>query len=105
MIVAWKPLERGVLADPSANDTLARVAERYGHTPAQIALNWLVAQREVIAIPKASEKRYIDENCRAADFELDRADFDGSLAVEREAGARRFEDIELAVRRLCEYSG
>ena len=36
---------------------------------------------------------------------LDRADFDGSLAVEREAGARRFEDIELAVRRLCEYSG
>lgn len=36
---------------------------------------------------------------------LDGAGFAGSLAVEREAGDKRFEDIKLAVLRLCEYSG
>jgi L-ribulose-5-phosphate 3-epimerase len=36
---------------------------------------------------------------------LKQAGYTGSLAVEREAGDKRFEDIKLAVLRLCEYSG
>ncbi|MHC4745757.1 MAG: sugar phosphate isomerase/epimerase family protein [Planctomycetota bacterium] len=36
---------------------------------------------------------------------LGQAGFTGPLAVEREAGDKRFEDIKLAVQRLCEYSG
>jgi L-ribulose-5-phosphate 3-epimerase len=36
---------------------------------------------------------------------LKQAGYTGPLAVEREAGDKRFEDIKLAVVRLCEYSG
>jgi aryl-alcohol dehydrogenase-like predicted oxidoreductase len=44
---------------------LATLAASYKLTPAQLALAWLLAQREVIAIPQSSNVSHVTE-CRAA---------------------------------------
>ncbi|HEY3899236.1 MAG TPA: aldo/keto reductase [Chthoniobacter sp.] len=44
-------------------------ARRHGATPAQIALAWLL-QRDVVAIPKASQPKHVRENRRAAELRL-----------------------------------
>jgi diketogulonate reductase-like aldo/keto reductase len=52
-LIAYSPLGKGALTRPG-NRTMDEVAERYGKTRAQVALNWLIAQENVVAIPKSS---------------------------------------------------
>jgi 2,5-diketo-D-gluconate reductase B len=67
VLTAYSPLARGsVLGD----DTLGRIGERYGKTPAQVALRWLVQQPNVAAIPRSSSPAHIAENADIFDFEL-----------------------------------
>ncbi|MGH3908430.1 MAG: aldo/keto reductase [Pseudonocardiaceae bacterium] len=68
---AWSPLGQGgeLLADP----TLARVAEQYGVTPAQVVLRWHV-QIGNIVIPKSVTPQRIRENFDVFGFELSDAD-------------------------------
>jgi diketogulonate reductase-like aldo/keto reductase len=61
-IVAHRPLERRLLADRSQDPLLVRMAEKYGASPAQIALACLAAQEAVVPIPKASQKEHVEEN-------------------------------------------
>ena len=69
-IVAYRPVERGLLADQCDNKEVLDIAEKYKKTPAQIALNWLVSQEGVLAIPKSINKDHIDENLGAIDFDI-----------------------------------
>lgn len=71
MIVAYSPLE-GALR----NKTIDKIARKYRKTPAQIAINWLIAQKNVITIPKSKEKAYIDENLGAMEFEMELGDIE-----------------------------
>jgi diketogulonate reductase-like aldo/keto reductase len=67
MLTAYSPVARGrVLKD----ETLQTIGERYGKTPAQVTLRWLVQQELVAAIPKASDTEHIAENIDIFDFEL-----------------------------------
>jgi diketogulonate reductase-like aldo/keto reductase len=74
-IMAYSPighsraLQKGLLG----NGTVKLVAERLGATPAQVALAWLL-QRDVIAIPKASNLDHVRENPRALDLQLTERD-------------------------------
>lgn len=57
-----------VLGSPQVIDTAARL----GHTPAQVALAWLLSLRpDVLLIPGTSSVRHLEENMAAADIELD----------------------------------
>ena len=61
-IMAYSPLGEGVLLrDPK----LGRIARTVGATPSQVALAWLLAQHDVIAIPQTSDRAHVIEN-RAA---------------------------------------
>jgi diketogulonate reductase-like aldo/keto reductase len=61
-VMAYSPLgEGGLLRDPQ----LARIARTVGATPAQVALAWLLAQDNVIAIPQTSDAAHVIED-RAA---------------------------------------
>ena len=54
-------------------DLLARIAQRKGATPAQIALAWLLAQKPwIVPIPGTRKLHRLDENLGAADIELRR---------------------------------
>ncbi|OTA40500.1 MAG: oxidoreductase, partial [Symbiobacterium thermophilum] len=61
-IMAYSPIEQGrILGNPA----LRRVAARHGATPAQVALAWLLRQKDVMVIPKAGRPEHVREN-RAA---------------------------------------
>jgi diketogulonate reductase-like aldo/keto reductase len=66
-IMAYSPVEQGRLVQ---NRKLVEIARGREATPAQIAIAWLLAQQDVIAIPKAGDPRHVVENRGAADIEL-----------------------------------
>lgn len=66
MVIAWRPL-RGV--DCSV-PLLTEMAARYGHTPRQLALNWLISQPGVVTIVKASDPLHLAENVGAVDWRM-----------------------------------
>ncbi|MGM0375140.1 MAG: aldo/keto reductase, partial [Chloroflexota bacterium] len=54
-LTAYSPLDRGrVMRDR----TLRNIGERYGKSPAQVTLRWLIQQESVITIPKASSSSH-----------------------------------------------
>jgi len=73
MLVAWSPLEEGKLAKPGFQ-MLDEMAKKYGKTQAQVALNWLISQKKIIAVPKASSLKHIKENLGAIGWIMDESD-------------------------------
>jgi len=66
-LTAYAPIAHGrVFRDP----VLGRIGERYGKTPGQIALRWLVQQERVSAIPKSSSEAHARANVEIFDFAL-----------------------------------
>ncbi|KQH81424.1 aldo/keto reductase, partial [Thermococcus thioreducens] len=46
----------------------------YGKTAAQVALNYLIWEENVVAIPKAGRKEHIEENAGAMGWRLSKED-------------------------------
>ncbi|MFW5884404.1 MAG: aldo/keto reductase [bacterium] len=61
-IVAYRPVERRMLADRTDSKVVLDAAADLGCTPAQLAIAWLISQPGVVTIPKASSTEHIDEN-------------------------------------------
>jgi len=87
-LTAYCPLARGrVFSDP----TLARIAQRHGRTPGQVALRWLVQQEGVVAIPRSSSPEHARANFALFDFALDEQEMDEIAALAAPQG--RIADI------------
>ena len=70
-LIAYSPLDQGMAAScDHGAEVIEGVSETYDKTPSQIALNWLVRDPHVVAIPKALSPDHIRLNATAADFEL-----------------------------------
>jgi diketogulonate reductase-like aldo/keto reductase len=67
-LMAYSPVEQGSLPSGGALD---RIAARHAATPFQVALAWLLAKPNVLAIPKAGTVAHVAENRAAADLVLD----------------------------------
>lgn len=67
MLTAYSPLNVGHGLE---NETLVRIGDRHGKSPAQVALRWLIQQENVSAIPKASKPHHQKANIDIFDFEL-----------------------------------
>jgi len=65
---SWGPFAEGQ-HDIFEHDVLTDIGDRYGKSPAQVTLRWLV-QRGVVAIPKSVHDERIAENFDVFDFEL-----------------------------------
>jgi diketogulonate reductase-like aldo/keto reductase len=75
-IMAYSPIEQGRLL---RNRALALIAGRHGVTPAQVALAFVLRQRDMLVIPKAGSETHVRENRAALDIALsheDLAEFD-----------------------------
>ena len=66
-VMAYSPLEQARLV---GKHKLAAFAERHGMRPAQAALAWLLAQDDVIVIPKTGRRKRLKENLGALDHAL-----------------------------------
>lgn len=69
--MAYSPVEQGCLL---ADQTLRRIAETIGATPAQVALAWTLRRGNVIAISKAGSVAHVRDNRAAVDLILSRDD-------------------------------
>jgi diketogulonate reductase-like aldo/keto reductase len=68
-LIAYSPLGRGALTRPG-NGTLDEMAQRYRKTRAQVALNWLIGQENVVAIPKTSNPLHLLDIAGAVGWRL-----------------------------------
>lgn len=71
---AWAPFGEG-RSGMFTNETLIEVGEKYGKTPAQVILRWLI-QRGVIVNCKSTHIERMRENFEVFDFELSDTDMD-----------------------------
>ncbi len=72
-IQAYTPLERGRVArDP----LLERIGRKYGKTPVQVALNYLISQPRVVAIPKTERVDRVKELLGAMGWRLSPEDLE-----------------------------
>ncbi|MDI6826070.1 MAG: aldo/keto reductase [Candidatus Aenigmarchaeota archaeon] len=70
VFVAYSPLARGKILD---DKTIKELADKYGKSPAQISLRWIL-QKGAITIPKASSEEHLKENMDVFDWKLSKRD-------------------------------
>lgn len=73
-MTAYSPIAKGQVND---DPVMRRIAVKHGATPVQVALAWLLAQQNLVAIPKSGRTEGQRENLAAAALRLD----DGDLAA------------------------
>jgi diketogulonate reductase-like aldo/keto reductase len=57
-----------------SHQSVTKLAEKYGKTPAQVILRWHIQQPNVIAVPKSQTPARIRENLDIFDFALEAAE-------------------------------
>jgi len=67
---AWRPIMRGQV---NQIPELVELGQKYGKTPVQITLRWMV-QQGIVTIPKSEHKERIESNAHIFDFELQSED-------------------------------
>lgn len=77
---AWSPLAQG--GELLGDDTVARIAERVGKTPAQTVLRWHLQKGHII-FPKSVTASRVEENFDVFDFELTTEDVDEIAGLDR----------------------
>jgi aryl-alcohol dehydrogenase-like predicted oxidoreductase len=72
--IPWFPIATGQLAAPGG--PIEHIAERTGHTAAQLALAWLLRRSPVVLpIPGTKSVGHVEENCAAGEVVLDDATY------------------------------
>jgi diketogulonate reductase-like aldo/keto reductase len=78
-VIAYSPIARGHIPGGGREERwrlLDGVAEKYGKTRTQVALNWLICKDQVVAIPKAGSLDHVRENAGSVGWSLKREDQD-----------------------------
>ncbi len=70
-VMAYSPIEQGRLL---GDEVLGRIAEEHGASPAQVALAWILTDRNLCAIPTASRVEHVEANRAARDLRLNSDD-------------------------------
>jgi diketogulonate reductase-like aldo/keto reductase len=82
---AYSPLGHG---RHLASETVALIAQRLGHTPAQVLLRWCI-ERDVPLIAKSTHRERLGENAQLFDFKLSDQDMMQLDALDRTGGTER----------------
>jgi diketogulonate reductase-like aldo/keto reductase len=87
LLEAYRPIEKGELLQKNS-DIIDSLCKKYSKTKVQIALNWLLSQKNVTAITKMKSSEHMQENLGAVDWkieendvELIRKEFPGQIKV------------------------
>ncbi len=67
--IAWSPFGRGDKNATEANGIICRLAEKYGKSPQQINLRFLL-QKHILPVPKATGEAHIRANLEVFDFAM-----------------------------------
>jgi 2,5-diketo-D-gluconate reductase A len=84
VIESWSPIAQGAVLD---DETIVKIAEQLGRTPAQVTLRWHL-QRGDVVFPKSTSPERMAENFALFDFELDDADMRAISALDKGESGR-----------------
>ncbi len=73
MITAWRPIEGGMLSRKGIG-LLDKICLIYKKTPNQIAINWLISQKNVVTIPGSRKIEHLKENLDSLGWQLTQED-------------------------------
>jgi methylglyoxal/glyoxal reductase len=65
-VEAWSPLMKGAVMEVPE---LVQIGDRHGKSAAQVSIRWML-QKDIICIPKSTNRSRIEENADVFDFEL-----------------------------------
>jgi diketogulonate reductase-like aldo/keto reductase len=72
-IEAWRPIQQGNLCRHGIKQ-LDDLCEKYKKSPAQIAINWLICQKNIVTLSKTSNLEHLRESLGALDWRMDEDD-------------------------------
>ena len=72
ILTAYRPLQQGGINNDAT--LMYKMSKKYQKTPAQISLNWLISQENVITIPRMKNKEHLDENLGALGWTMEKED-------------------------------
>ncbi|MEN9582084.1 MAG: hypothetical protein RL641_38 [Candidatus Parcubacteria bacterium] len=72
---AWRPIQKGAILEDTP-EILKEMCEKYNKTPAQIAINWLISQENVITLSKTRNVSHLQENLGAIGWTMSDEDID-----------------------------
>lgn len=82
MLIAWRPVNKGMLTKSGTNlakegiPILDEMAKKYNKTPAQISINWLISQKNIITLSKSSSVDHLKENLGSVGWEMEKEDIE-----------------------------
>jgi diketogulonate reductase-like aldo/keto reductase len=75
MVVAWRPTQKGLFSKEPVG-IVDRLCSKYGKTANQMAINWLVSQKNVVTISKTRKIEHLKENLGALGWSMDKSDIE-----------------------------
>ncbi len=75
MVVAWRPLQKGLFSREETK-IVKDIALKYGKTVNQVAINWIISQKNVVTISKSRNIKHLNENLGALGWKLEDTDID-----------------------------
>jgi diketogulonate reductase-like aldo/keto reductase len=85
VLEAYSPLGTG---RHLSNETVREIAQRLGHTPAQVLLRWAI-QLDLPVIPKSTHRERIEENAQVFDLTLSDGDMEALAGLDQTDGTDR----------------
>lgn len=79
-LIAWRPINQGMFNKTGIDLTKSGISlvdemcRKYQKTPAQIAINWLISQNNVITIVKTSSPDHLSEDLGAIGWQMEEKD-------------------------------
>lgn len=74
LLVAYMPVDRGSLLLP--HPLIDELTLKYNVSRAQLAINWLISQENVVTIPKSINQKHLKENLDAASWRMEEDDIE-----------------------------
>ncbi len=82
ILMAWRPLNKGPRNKSGINmaesgiELIDSLCAKYNKTPAQISINWLLSQKNIITMVKTTNPEHIKENFGALGWEMEASDIE-----------------------------
>jgi len=73
MLIAWRPVQKGILTQKGI-PILDQIAQKYNKTQAQISINWLISQQNVVTLSKMGSIKHLKENLGAVGWAMSAED-------------------------------
>jgi len=75
MIVAWRPTQKGLFSKEPV-EIVNKICGKYGKTANQVAINWLISQKNVVTISKTRKIAHLKENLGALGWSMEKSDIE-----------------------------